>query len=389
MIGRSDFQEADMAHAQTSVSWRRISLAALFAALTVAAFTMYPRAATREAPMAVVSVDCTGSPSPGEFTTIPDALASLDPSVGNTIFVEGDCSGQGVLVQNFVGLTIRAGAPGATISEPNGCGSSGPTRSVMHIVNSRGVVIDGMTLRGGSIGLDLTDSYGINLRNTTVENARNSGIASGEGSQVTLQGRNAGVPTPNVVQHNCGVGVFADATSAAGVNGVALIQNNGTGVVTDSGRVNLGTAPPDEVRIQNNSGFGIHMIGGARVTANRQTIVQNNNAGGVWAAAGAILDAGGGIQVLGNGSHGIHAQLNSTVVFGSIMNPGSPTNVTISGNTGEGLRLQFAAIAQSFQGVSMSGNGTNDASCDGSSWLFGNITGIAKLDCKNTDQRNK
>lgn len=349
-------------------------------------------ASGRTEAMVVVSVDCTGAPPPGAFTSIPAALATLDPNIANTVLITGDCQNQALTISHFTALTLRGAAPGATISESAVCNvpPSGPVRSVMHIVNSRGLLLDGLTIRGGGIGIDLTDSYGVSLRSVTVELSRGPGIAAGEGSSVTLVGFAGGMPTPNVIQNNCGPGVTTEMSSVVSINGGNLtIQQNGMGVQMFGGRALLQGGNTNPVLIQNNRGTGVRNFGSGILVTNQHTIIQGNGGGGIWAATGATVDAGGGIQVIGNTGIGIEAQLNSNVLFGPIVNPDATTNVSIKNNTGVGLRVAFMSLAQSFTGVAMVGNGGDDATCDGSSYIFGVTTGITKLDCKNTDKKNK
>jgi hypothetical protein len=97
--------------------------------------------------------------------------------------------------------------------------------------------------------------------------------------------------------------------------------------------------------------------------------------------AGATIDLGNGVQITTNNGPGILADINSNVLFGFVFDPTQTSTVTINGNLAEGLRLLHMSVAQAFAGTTATGNVTADASCDGSSLLFGNLTGIAVLKC--------
>ncbi len=358
----------------------------LMSAVIVATLTLNVGAAQA----ANVFVDCTGAPPPGAFTSISAALATLDPAGPNTIYVTGDCHNEFLQIVHFRFLTIAAATPGsAVISHTQGAcggGAADPfaNRSVVHILNSSNISLVDLIIRGGgSAGVDLTDAYGVALRSVTIEGNRGQGLAAGEGSSADLQGQFSGVPTANVIQNNCGAGIQVNSNSVVNVSSPATIQGNGLGVHVFGGHANLGGGTgTGSILIQNNLGFGVRVFGGANLSTGRQTTIQNNNNAGIWAAANAVVDAGGGIQVLNNNGPGIWAQLNSTVIFGPIVNPSATVNVTIAGNIAEGLRLEHMSLAESFAGVSMSGNGGADATCDGTSTLVGATPDIGVNLCK-------
>ena len=254
------------------------------------------------------------------------------------------------------------------------------------------------------------------------------------------------VNSPNTVRNNCGAGINASGGSSVGISlqnttsgnvgrGITLgggsnanlnacctpvtndpaqitIENNFRGIQAGTGGfANInggadGAGNPGTILIQNNAEWGLNAFGGGSINVSGQTIVQNNSlapqsAIGIAPPAGVFIRAGGsvfvnpGAQILNNSGPGIEADLQGIITLGNLPPPpGSPppvfTGVTISGNQAEGVRLLHMSIAESFAGNTISGNlGTADVTCDGSSWLVGNVTGIGTIKCANTEQTKK
>lgn len=84
---------------------------------------------------AFATVDCTGAPPPGSFTSVAAALATLDEKGPNTITVDGTCTGA-VSIQYRDRLTI-AGSPGARLQAPGGTCCSCRARAGSFCATSR------------------------------------------------------------------------------------------------------------------------------------------------------------------------------------------------------------------------------------------------------------
>src|SRR5215467_237535 len=260
-------------------------------------------------------VDCTGA-TPGAFTTITAAIASL-PAIGpNSISVVGTCH-ENVVFFAHTDLTIF-GNPSATVVPGNANGH------LLAINNSQRILILGITFDGGrgaivdenssvtfntvtrqnsaGIGLTSIDSF-VHIANSTVQNSTRSGISVGggtfyvdsdvTGTTVTGNGR-AGISvltghlilnggdgvtpgTQNVISNNTGVGVAVANSSEADINSDnridgnhgnwALLVLNGSSVLMSDGIIN------------NNAGLGVHCGGTSHCEFGGNTKINANGTG--------------------------------------------------------------------------------------------------------------
>ncbi len=83
-----------------------------------------------------------------------------------------------------------------------------------------------------------------------------------------------------------------------------------------------------------------------------------------------------GPEIKNNGGPGFLADRQAILFF---------RNSTISYNTEEGVRLLHMSLAESNSGNTISGNGAADFSCDGTSLLYGDLTGISSIMCRNVE----
>ena len=86
----------------------------------------------------------------------------------------------------------------------------------------------------------------------------------------------------------------------------------------------------------------------------------------------ASLTLQNGVQVTGNTGPGIRADQNT----GTTM-----SNVTITGNTEEGVHVDRQSVSGFFQPLAIAGNGGGSISCDSTSLLYGDLTGVAGINC--------
>ena len=367
---------------------------------TVVVLALAPSAAHA----ADVSVGCPRAPlGPYTYTSMFAALDKLDPSVPNTITVKGIChdepglAGPGVQIVGFENLTIQTG-PGeeARISEnQTSCVSTPVDRAnapALAITDSHGLRLIGLIISGGR-GVQINESSvtGFGL---TVENSFGNGITVNAGSTLRLSGMLGDFHLPNIIQNNCGTGINVSYGSTLDLNFGSTVQGNGLGLgVQGSANLNATADPSEQIRIQNNRGFGIAASG--RVTFAGQVIVENNSVdpsavfpAGVFVFGGEIHVNSSGLRILNNHGPGIWTLLQSTVRLGN-PNPSTPADITISGNTEEGLRLTQMSMGWSFAGSAISGNTGAGVTCDVTSYLFGNVTGISANKCSNTVQDKK
>ena len=105
------------------------------------------------------------------------------------------------------------------------------------------------------------------------------------------------------------------------------------------------------------------------------------------AVGGLLLIGGGGVQITGNNGPGIWLDMQAKLRLGPPLN-GTSSDFTINGNAEEGVRVLHMSIVWSNSGT-LFGNGVADLTCDGSSLVFGDVTGIAVNKCANTEQGKK
>src|SRR5215470_19510053 len=113
-------------------------------------------------------VDCSGA-TPGAFTTITAALASLPAAGPNSISVVGTCH-ENVVFFGRTDLTIF-GNPTATVVPGNANGH------LLAINNSQRINIQGLTFDGGR-GAIVDENSSVNLDTVTIQNSTGIGLTS-------------------------------------------------------------------------------------------------------------------------------------------------------------------------------------------------------------------
>jgi len=384
-----------------------------------------------------LTADCgTAIATPPHYTTVTAALAAfVDSTVRNTLIINGTCHNEsvpglidGIRIDGFSRLTVRAGGSGATLSHDSGlpCAPTAPfsnfsTIPVLTIVDSHQLIVEGFGTNAGGPGVNggrlfITGGNGISIedssvtfRGVTIDNSRGSAIGVGNGSSVSLQGNRSNPPvnTENFLQNNCGPGVGTSPGSSANLSGWNTIQNNQGGGAGGNGRVSINAGLDSggnqtTILIQNNQGPAGGANTGGFLSLGGNVIVQNNALNpdvtmypaGMRAALVAysqgIVFVNGQVQILNNQGPAIWADLQSVVRLGPpVIVPPPPPNLTVSGNTGGGLKLTHMSVAQSSSIAVMTGNTGSDASCDTSSLIYGDVTGISVMKCSNTEQTKK
>ena len=277
---------------------------------------------------ATVVVDCTGS-TPGAFTTISSALATLDNGGPNTIDVSGTCN-EALQIQYRDRLTIQ-GSPSAEVHAPAGI--------VVNVVHSRGLILRRLTVSGGGRGVYIRAQSEAALDGVTIENSGN-GLVVDTQSSLTAGGPNAA----NAVSiHDNGFGVLLDgATFTAGGN--VSIDNNGGGVNAEASRVTFigkqsATSPGGPNSISNNSGDGIFAHGATALDFRGQNAVSGNAFTAIIGFESSSVDVIGnpGFTTTIDGNHrsGVGLIFNSSgrVQNAIVTNNGSATDPLSSGVT--------------------------------------------------------
>jgi hypothetical protein len=405
---------------RTSSAPRALPRAAFWAAVILCLQPASARAAN-------ATVDCTGA-TPGAFTSITAALATLDNIGPHTVTVTGPCTESVNIIQRDR-LTIQAPVgQTATISPP----APGPT--VINIQGSHNIILRRLVLRAGGNGLVVSRSNA-QLQGLHLAENIGAGMVVNLGSVVILGGA---LPDQFVtVSDNEGPGINSDA-SVLSVNGQLTVENNaGVGLNVVGGRLTVNGAQVENVirnngagvnldgtvanfggqnTIQNNGLTGVQIVAGrvgfnASVVAGvpRVTTIEGHTLGVNVAGAGSVNFGGpnrirangggddpdaqfrGGVrigtvsrvqfeagnEITGNTGHGIFLDFNGAL---------SLTNAVVSNNTEGGVRVARSSVGNFGAGNTFGGNGGPNISCDATSLIAGpGLAGFGKIDCKNIE----
>ena len=267
-------------------------------------------------------VDCGSSNK--QVNNINNALASLDPSEDNTIYVRGACK-ENVNIVGFDRLQLIA-QNGASISD-----ASGDTMPAISIVNSTRVFLQGFIINGSgpnaqTEAIDCTFSYCAFSGNTVQGGA--DGIDVFGGARASFQG--------DVLQNNNnGAGIVVSQNGFVVAIGVTL-QKNGQGANVAGGFLQLNSST-----VQNNLGSGIVVRLSGTVNMFTSTVTENR---------------GNGVNVIG------HSTLQLGFPGTGDGGPGS----SVTNNSGAGILVMDLSFANFVQGVSnvVTGNlGGTDVLC--------------------------
>lgn len=365
---------------------------------------------------ASATVDCTGAPPPGAFTSVAAALATLDEKGPNTITVNGTCTGA-VSIQYRDRLTI-AGSPGARLQAPSG--------TVLLVSRSRGFVLRDIAVSGGSRAVWVQTASDATFEGVVLENS-GTGLTVDDDSIATAGGI---VPVRAVTIRNNGFGVLLDDANLL-LNGNVTIENStNNGIDAERARVAIiGSATaPNVIRTSGNNGIFAH--GGTNLdlrgtnsisdnvsngilafentavdvissTSSQTTTIDGNGRGGValiFNSSGRLTNA----IVTGNGSptdplsSGVTSSQNSSVTIGFttisgtigpalLVDAGGSARMfgnAISGGTGDPVRVVTGGVLELQDGNTLSGSAVQVA-CDDSAVLFGSGSDV-KTNCKKT-----
>jgi hypothetical protein len=233
--------------------------------------------------------------------------------------------------------------------------------------------------------------------------------------------------------------VAADGNSAVGISN-SLIQNNGDGVdVTTNSTGNIADSTIQNnvfegvfvndrssvlFRRQNsiagNGDTGIFVLDLSRAVFNQRvvgstvqaTTIENNVFAGMVVAAQSLVRMGGQHKVRTNGCNnnpscsenivgGIFLLRNSTfrgsggLEISNNIGPGLAAeqgvdvglnDTKFNNNSGDGLQIRRISIGDLLSGNTFSGNGGASVSCDSTSLVVGDLTGITNISCKQIER---
>ena len=354
-------------------------------------------------------VDCSGA-TPGAFTSIHDALASLPAAGPNSISVTGTCH-ENVVMAGRTDLNI-SGNPSATVVPGNANGH------LLAIDASQRVGIQNITFDGGhgaivsnnsqveflnvviqnSLGIGLTtiDSL-VHIADSTVKASARSGISVGggtfyvdsaeTGTTVTANGRtgisvltghlilNGGdevTPgTENVISNNAGVGVAIANSAEADINGDNRIIGNQGAFGLEV--IHTSTVIMTDGTISSNAGVGVHCGETSHCEWAGITKIDSNGKGGIEITdhSDAYLD--GGIDVSGNTGVGVLVDLSSLL--------NSLGGNTINNNTDDGIVLNTLSVLKFAANDTITGNGKLALECNNNSMVSGDISTYKPKKC--------
>ncbi len=353
-------------------------------------------------------VDCSGA-TPGAFTTIHDALASLPAAGPNFISVTGTCH-ENVVMAGRTDLNI-SGNPTATVVPGN-------AGHLLAISSSQRVGIQNITFDGGrgalvsnnsqvelvnitiqnSLGIGLTtiDSL-VHIADSTIKHSTRSGISVGggafyvdsdiTGTTVTNNGRN-GISvltghlilnggdevtpgTENVISNNAGVGVAVANSAEADINGDNRIIGNQGAFGLEV--IHTSTVIMTDGIISSNAGVGVHCGETSHCEWAGITKIDSNGKGGIEITdhSDAYLD--GGIDISGNTGVGVLVDLSSLL--------NSLGGNTINNNTDDGIVLNTMSVLKFAANDTITGNGNLALECNNNSMVSGDISTYKPKKC--------
>ena len=374
---------------------RRLAGAALFGAALFLLLAAPGRAAT-------VNMVCPGGP-PSSFPSIGAAVGAIGNAAGCTITVTGTTVEPTISLRGIRGLTIEAPSPGpATIT------ANALDIDAFDIERSYGVVLRRLAINaaGSSMGAGVYafNSSEITLNNCTVAGWANlgSGVWVDQNSSVLIQssrlenntdgldltGGSSASISNSTLENNGSVGIFVYDRSAAFVSGVSSVSNNAdTGIIVqDLGRLQIA----GKTVIDNNRFAGIVAAAQSIVRMSGQAKVRNNGCnddpacslsltGGIYLIRNSTLRTAGTAEISGNIGNGVTAEQGVDAAF---------NDTKFANNTGDGLKILRISNGSLVSGNTFSGNGGASFSCDSTSLVSGDVSGIAKFDCKQVERVN-
>lgn len=384
----------------------------------VAAILCFPLLPTVSAQTpGIALVGCPGG-TPGGFTSINAALASLPPAGPNAVFITGTCQ-ENVIVSGFTNLLI-AGNPSATIqpATPNG--------HPLEIFNSQRVTIQGtflgtqgfLTFDGGR-GVTIADNSRVDLQFVNVQNSKVTGITSRDSAvhffTGTVQNNRTGISiTGGTFSLDNAVAVTGNARLGISVVTGHLILNGGDGVtpgtenvISNNGLLGVQVASSAEADIFNdnriinngsnggqfallvlngssiamaggiisgNTGLGVHCGGTSHCEFGGGTQIDNNTGGGMEIVEHSDASIDGGNDISGNTGNGILVDQGSSL--------SSLGGNTINNNSDDGILVNNLSVLKFFAAAdTITGNMNDSVECANMSLVAGNISTLTKVKC--------
>jgi hypothetical protein len=278
-----------------------------------------------------VTVGCPGGIS-GQFTSINNALDSLDQFGPHTIMVSGTCT-ENLFIHDRNGVTIFA-ASGQTAAVAN---AANPPNLVIQFFRARRMLLIGLTVQGGSGGILVNEDSDVQIQNCTVQGNSGDGFGVQEGASADIEN--------SIFQNNTGNGVVAAAnatlTLATSPQQRIQIRNNHFAGINEDGsflQINFGT-----VTSENNGGAGMVATGGRLLIfgdnpTSGGNLFQNNH-DGVDILNGATALFFGQNIVRNNGQVGLQVDGSTADFLGGALPDGTPDGISITGHSLLGVNV--------------------------------------------------
>jgi parallel beta helix pectate lyase-like protein len=285
-------------------------------------------------------------------------------------------SGDGLVVQIGSVLVME----NSTIQNNGGNGLSDAAGSSVTLATSPAQRI--RILGNAGDGIDIDGSFlQVNFGTLDVENNAGAAIFQLGGRLLVFDG---GVGGGNLFQGN-GEGIDVFNAGSAQFFGNNTIQGNGDvglQILGSSVMFNGRVLPDGTVRaavIQGHAIVGVNVVRLGELTMTGPHRIQNNGTatadptlrGGIRMIRGS-LTLNRGVDISNNTGPGIRADQNTGL---------SVTNITDSNNSEEGVKVGRQSVAGFFPPLAISGNGIASISCDTTSLVFGDLTGITQINC--------
>jgi hypothetical protein len=283
-----------------------------------------------------ITVDCTAG------QTVAAALQQAAAYQSASIGIKGVCA-EAVQINNNNTFMYGVG-PGDGLALP----ASNQGQSLLSI-SASGVVLNNLTLTGGSHTLHVTASA-VRVSNTTVAGSGFHGIFM-NGGQLELMN--------STVTGSAGAGVFAWAGATVHVIQSSIMGGSGTGLLLDASNGFI-----DNGSMISGNREGISLYNGASVHL-RIVTISGHSQNGVVAQGASSVVIDGGTVVTDNAGHGILLQDTSVMgMWGSSLE----TRITNNGQWGV-FCSETPAVAQitpsSFGEAVVTGNAAGQVRCPG------------------------
>jgi len=369
-----------------------------------------------------------------EYVSLYDRQRITIQASGQTATIDGGASNQPVLFlgksRNITlkGLVIRGGSRGVTINDSSevdmdqctveytgGVGIQVSDMSNLRLDRatirhnaSNGLVVDDssyatvgeMPVSDQLIHIHHNGNYGISVTNSVVM-VRGKTIIENNFVGISLSGSRFlfhGYRAENFVRNNSSFGVNISNCSSATFSGSNTIQAN-KDIGVQVGRGSMASFEAETVLdgsvgytiIENHNRLGVNIAGGGSALFWGNQKIRGNGfepespetspyRGGFRVATQGELALRGGPEITNNVGQGIWIEVGASVALGY---PAESTGATISGNTKEGVLVTRGANLWIASPSTVTDNGIANISCDRSSWVFGDITGIKGIKCEN------